>query len=364
MSLAARNQIGITVSLTGDLIAAVEVLPRARPPLARLFAGKPASLLIKALPRLFALCAAAQQIALLSAIEAARDEEIILAVKQHRITLVIAERVAELVRGLFVGQFAPNIASAAAIRSLMQGTSALVGSAQPACGSARCEGVVRIVAALAALGILNEDGALRPGSPFALRIAALDEVDLKSIPMEHLFLSVADDRNVIQRLLVDHSGFCHSPDLEGHTPETGPWARQMTRERLPLGRSGAVERLKARIAEIVRLFAWLKAGADIETAEHGIVERYRLGPGRAAAAVECARGRLYHAVELDPQGQISRFEFLAPTEWNFHRRGPLVRSLQGAVLTGRQPQDAVRAVIASLDPCVGFTLNFRDVGDA
>ncbi|WP_420969377.1 hypothetical protein [Bradyrhizobium sp. B120] len=364
MSFTARNKIEVTVSLAADAIAAVEILPRVRPPLARLFVGKPTLSLLKALPRLFALCAAAQQTALLSAVEAARDQEIIRSTKQRRITLVVAERIAELLRSLFVGHLMPNIANAAAIRCLMQGMSVLVGSAQPAFGSARREAIAQIATALAALGITNEDGALRPGSPFALRIAALDEVDLKSFPIEHSFLSVADDRNIVERLLVDDATFCYCPDLAGHAPETGPWARQMTRDQLPLGRSGAVERLKARIAEIVRLCSWLKAGAHADSAEHGIIESYRLGPGRAAAAVECARGRLYHAVELDPQGQISRFEFLAPTEWNFHRRGPLVRSLQGAVLTARRHQDAVRAVIASLDPCVGFTLNFREVGDA
>ncbi|MBB4258208.1 hypothetical protein [Bradyrhizobium sp. CIR3A] len=364
MSLAARNKIDVTVSLAADVVAAVEILPRVRPPLPRLFAGKQASSLLNVLPRLFALCAAAQQTALLSAIETARDEVITRTTKQHRIALIVTERIADLLRGIFVGHLTQDIASAAAIRSLMRGMSALVGCAQPDWGSAQREETARIATALAALGMPNEGGALRSGSPLALRIAALDEIDLRPIPTEHSFLSVADDRNIIKRLLVDDATFCYCPDLDGHVPETGPWARQMRRDRLSPSPVGAAERLRARITEILRLCAWLKSGAQIDSAEHGIIERYKLGPGRAAAAVECARGRLYHAVELDPQGRISRFEFLAPTEWNFHRRGPLVRNLQGAVLTAGRRRDAVHAVIASLDPCVGFTLNFREVGDA
>ncbi|UUO31741.1 hypothetical protein DCG74_33230 [Bradyrhizobium sp. WBAH42] len=187
---------------------------------------------------------------------------------------------------------------------------------------------------------------------------------MKSIPVGHSFLSVADDPSITKRLLGDDSTFCYCPDVDGNVPETGPWARQISRDRVPLGPFGAAERLMARFNEIVRLCAWLKAGAQIAAAEHGIIERYKLGPRRAAAAVECARGRLYHAVELDAQGRISRFEFLAPTEWNFHRRGPLVRNLQGAVLTARRRGDAVHAVIASLDPCVAFTLNVSEVRDA
>ncbi|MVT70530.1 hypothetical protein GPL21_36255 [Bradyrhizobium pachyrhizi] len=364
MSFAIRNKIDVTVWLAADVIAAVEILPRARPLLARLFAGRPASSLLKHIPRLFALCAVAQQTALLSAIETARDEAITRTTKQHRIALVVAERIAELLRGLLVGHLSQDIAGAAAIRSVMQGVSALIGSGQPACGAARREATAGIVAGLATIGMPDGDGAPRPGSPLAIRIAALDEIDLKSIRIAHSFLSVADDRNIIERLLGDDPTFCLCPDLGGRAPETGPWARQMTRDRLWLGRSGAAERLKARIAEIVRLCDWLKSGAHIDSAEPGIIESYRLGSGRAATAVECARGRLYHAVELDPQGQIYRFEFLAPTEWNFHRSGPVVRNLQGAVLAARRRQKAVRAVIESLDPCVGFTLRFRKVEDA
>ncbi|MCA6116803.1 nickel-dependent hydrogenase large subunit [Bradyrhizobium sp. WSM 1738] len=364
MSLAVRNQIDVTVSLAGDAIAAVEILPRVRPPLGRLFAGQPAASLLNVLPRIFSLCAAAHQVAFLSAIEAARGETISLATRQHRIVMVVAERLAELLRGLFVGHCALDTTSAAAIRALMEGVSALLSSAEPSCGQVRREVTARVAIALAALGITNEDGAPALGNPLALSVAALEEDALNPTPMQQSFLSVADDRDVIERL-VDDAGFCRCPHLEGRVPETGAWARQMMRDQLTLGRSGPAERLKARIAEIVRLHAWLGPGAHVETAEDGIIESYRLGPGRGAAAVECARGRLYHAVELDRQGQMSRFQFLAPTEWNFHARGPLVRGLQGAVLAAKpQAQGAVRAMVGSFDPCVGFTLNFREIGDA
>ncbi|WP_439365821.1 hypothetical protein ACNJYD_07820 [Bradyrhizobium sp. DASA03005] len=363
MSLVARNKIDVRVLLAADVVASVEILPRVRPPLARMFAGKEPSTVLNVLPRLFALCVAAQQTAFLSAIETARDEVITRATRRQRIALIVTERIAELARSLFVGHLTLDVASAVTIRSLMSELSAFVRSAQPAWSSAQREAIARIVAALAALG-LHEGGALRSGSPLAVRVAALNDVDVKSIPAGHSFLSVADDPNITKRLLGDDSTFCHCPDVDGHVPETGPWARQISRDRVPLGPFGAAERLMARFNEIVRLCAWLKAGAQIGAAEHGIIERYKLGPRRAAAAVECARGRLYHAVELDAQGRISRFEFLAPTEWNFHRRGPLVRNLQGAVLTARKRGDAVHAVIASLDPCVAFTLNLSEVRDA
>ncbi|KRR02254.1 hypothetical protein CQ12_18725 [Bradyrhizobium jicamae] len=364
MSLSFRNEIDVTVSLAGGAIAAVEIRPRARPPLARLFAGKSAASLLNVLPRLFSLCAAAHQVSFLSAVAVARGHDGSLATRRHRIILVVIERLTELLRGLFFEYLAEDIASAAAIRAAMRAASALGGIAESGCGQARCEAMARMRPALVALGIANEDGAPTPGSPLALRMATLDEDVLKPNPVEHLFLSAADDHKVIKRMLADDAGFSDAPDLDGRIPETGVWARRMMRDQLPPSRSRAAERLMARTAEVARLAAWLQASASVETAEDGILESYTLGSCRGAAAVECARGRLYHAVELDREGKISRFEFLAPTEWNFHARGPLVRSLQGAVLTSREGQDAVRAMVGSFDPCVGFRLNFREDADA
>ena len=81
MNLTASNKIHVRVLLAADVVASVEIQPRVRPPLGRIFAGKQASSLLNAVPRLFALCAAAQQTALLTAIETARDEVITLAKK-------------------------------------------------------------------------------------------------------------------------------------------------------------------------------------------------------------------------------------------------------------------------------------------
>ena len=159
----------------------------------------------------------------------------------------------DLARGLFAGHLTLEVASAAAIRSLMSELSALVRSAQRAsCPPPQREATARIAAALAALGVPNEGRALRSGSPLSLRVAALHEAGLKSAPAAYSFLSAADDFNIAKRLLGDDSTFCDCPDLEGHVPETGPWARQMTRDRFLLRPFGAAERLMARIVEIVR----------------------------------------------------------------------------------------------------------------
>ncbi|MDF0521108.1 nickel-dependent hydrogenase large subunit [Bradyrhizobium yuanmingense] len=365
MRPAVCNRIDITVSLVGDTVAAVGILPRVKPPVGRLFAGKPAVSLLDVLPRLFPLCAAAHRVAFLSAIEAARGQEVSTMTRAHCTTQVVVERLTELIRGLIIEHLALDISGSAAIRALIKDNSVLVGREGYQSGPDRCAVTARVAAALAGLRISDDDGTLMPGSALALRMAALEGGVLEPKLTQQSFLSAADDCEIIERLLGRDARSGNCPDLEGRIPETGPWARQMLRDRLSLGRSGPAERLKARIAEIVQLFTWLKAGAHPETAEEGIVKSYSLGRGCGAAGVECARGRLYHAVELDRYGQIARFEYLAPTEWNFHKRGPLARSLQGAVLRARQHQEgAVRAMIASFDPCVAFTQKIVESGHA
>jgi hypothetical protein len=364
MSLAFRNEIAITVLSSGGTIADVAILPRSRPPLTRLFAGKPASSLLLVLPRLFSLCSVAHQVAYLSAVEAAQGVDAAPETVRRRVTAVLAERLTELLRGLFVRRLALDGASAAAIRAMMQASTMLGSDLSEGGPQASPRGaVLRVKAALGALGITGEDQAPAPGSALAVHVASFDG-GVSSPPVaEPSFLSAADDLEIAMRLLADGAAFSDAPELDGRIPETGVWARKVKREPVLLPGASPAERLKARIAEVVRLCAWLEDGQG--SLEDGAVKSYRLGAGRGAAAVECARGRLYHAVELDEEGRILRFEFLAPTEWNFHARGPLVQSLKGSALAaGRPGQDAVRTLVSSFDPCVGFSLSFHEAGHA
>ena len=360
MSLAFRNEIDVTVWLAGATIADVSIQPRSRPSLTRLFAGKPAASLIAVLPRLFSLCSVAHQVAFLSAIEAAQGRQATPETAHHRLTAVVAERLTELLRSLFLGRLALDPPSAAAVRAMMQATTVLGGASEGASEDLRREAVAQIKATLGALGIAGEGGALVPGSALAVLIGHCEQAALSPPPTEPSFLSAADDLDVIKRLLAEGAAYSDAPALRGQVPETGVWARAR-REPVSCAATPAV-RMEARIVEVARLCAWLDRGG--EELDDGVAG-YRLGAGQGAAAVECARGRLYHAVVLDEDTRIVTFEFLAPTEWNFHARGPLVRSLKGAKLpAGRRGQDAVRTLVGSFDPCVGFKLDFREVGHA
>ena len=363
MSLGFRNEIDITVWLAGATIADVEIKPRSRPPLTRLFAGKPAASLLPVLPRLFSLCSVAHQVAFLSAVEAAQGREAAPATVRHRLTVVIAERLTELLRGLFVGRLALDGTNAAAVRAVMQASALLGGPSEAVPQALHRDAVMQIKAALGALGIAGEDQMLAPGSALAASVVGCDGRLVSQPLAEQSFLTVADDLDIVMRLMAGGTAYSDAPELCGRIPETGVWARSAHRETDSSAGAGPTPRLKARIAEIAQLCTWLDR-CD-ENLDDGVAASYQLGRGKGAAAVECARGRLYHAVALDDEDRIVQFEFLAPTEWNFHARGPLVRSLKGATLAGgRQGQDAVRALVGSFDPCVGFSLGFREAGHA
>lgn len=362
MSLAFRNEIDITVWLSGGSIADVAIQPRSRPPLTRLFAGKPAASLLSVLPRLFSLCSVAHQVAFQSAVEAAQGRDASSGTMRRRVTAVIAERLTELLRGLFVGRLTLDGASAAAVRVMMQASTVLGGASDAVPEALRRDSVAQIKAALGTLGIV-EGQALAPGSALAAYVARCDRDALSSPAVEQSFLTAADDVKIVTRLLADGAAYSDAPELCGKIPETGVWARRARRDPTLAPDAGPAARLKARIGEVARLCAWLDGGD--EDLGDGVVASYRLGACKGAAAVECARGRLYHAVALDDEDRIVSFEFLAPTEWNFHARGPLVRTLKGSLLaTGRQGQDAVRTLVGSFDPCVSFSLSFREAGHA
>ncbi|MHB0769492.1 nickel-dependent hydrogenase large subunit [Bradyrhizobium sp. 5.13L] len=364
MTLSFRNEIDVTVMLSGATVADVAIEPRSRPPLTRLFAGKPATSLLAVLPRLFSLCSVAHHVAFQSAVESAQGRQAAPATARSRVTAVVVERLTELLRGLFIGRLALDGTSAPAMRAVMQ-ASALLGRADEAVPPAlHRDAVVKIKTALGAIGIAgDEDGTLAPGSALAASVAGCDGKLVLQPDADSSFLTAADDLDIVTRLLADGAAYSDAPDLCGRIPETGVWARRARREAVSAAEAGPAARLKARVAEVGRLCVWLDRGdANLDD---DVVASYRLDAGKGAAAVECARGRLHHAVALDEEDRIVKFEFLAPTEWNFHARGPLVRSLKGATLAaGRQGQDAVRALVGSFDPCVGFNLDFREAGHA
>lgn len=83
------------------------------------------------------------------------------------------------------------------------------------------------------------------------------------------------------------------------------------------------------------------------------------------AALELPRGRLYHWLCASAAHQVAAYAILAPTEWNFHPRGPLREALVGAEIgTGEQARRRVSRLVAVFDPCVSFDVRVQEAANA
>jgi hypothetical protein len=167
-------------------------------------------------------------------------------------------------------------------------------------------------------------------------------------------LSPADDEAIIEALAAD-TGFIRAPHLPGRIPETGPAARH--------GRSAAQPEAAAavRVNESRDAAAYLLYPASLSPG--GWITAGPAGPNAGYAAVETPRGRLYYRLMIGNDGQLLDARVLAPTEWNFHPAGPLVRALTGF----RPGADALAAITrraAAFDPCVALRVAVESAPDA
>ncbi len=163
-------------------------------------------------------------------------------------------------------------------------------------------------------------------------------------------LTPDDDACVVASLETD-AGFARHPTLPGRSPETGAAARRGWTAAKP----GATR--AARLIEIADALELFRDGdADLLSAG-------RLSDGAGFAAVESPRGRLVYRLELDPMGSLKAAQVVAPTEWNFHGRGPVVRALVG-IKVGGDPVAEIAARAADFAPCVGVKVEIREAADA
>jgi hypothetical protein len=181
-------------------------------------------------------------------------------------------------------------------------------------------------------------------------VGPLPEIDAASL-----------DRRLQQ---ADADRFVTAPDWGESPCETSPLTRQLVHPlvgglRVRYG-SGLLTRLAARLLELASIPGRLQNMAQIlsddDTRERVASEPMDSGVG--LGTVEAARGRLTHRATL-AGGVVSRYQILAPTEWNFHPQGVVACGLIGfpcgdETTFSRQAELFIKAV----DPCVGYRLEF------
>lgn len=172
----------------------------------------------------------------------------------------------------------------------------------------------------------------------------------------------ADLVSALGREALADAEFCRRPVWRGEPLETGALTRiaghALLKQVLDSQGGTVAARVMARLVELASLalrLDELAAGAE-PSAWLGSVA---LGEEAGAGWSETARGLLVHAVQLE-RGRVVGYAMVAPTEWNFHPEGPLVKGLIGAeVAAESELRSRAAMLVQALDPCVAYHVEVR-----
>jgi hypothetical protein len=316
---------------------------------ARLFTGRPAAEAPSLAGSLFSLCGFSHRVAARRALAAAQGA----AAEPSRAESVglAAERLAESLRATLFSwpERAGDARIAAPLRDAVAAARTLTRASADEAAAARLE------SAVATLGLRSDTPAApAPGSVFAEILAeAGAETFLRALPPDPL--TPADDPTVVDALRSGREAFAAAPSLPARVVETGAFARHGGET----GGPALAARLVARFLDMAEALRLLRSGEDFDGAAAST------GQDAGFAAVESARGRLYHWARLGADGRVVDYQILAPTEWNFHPAGPFVAALAGArVGAGAAASRRVALAAALYDPCVAFEIALREPDDA
>jgi Ni,Fe-hydrogenase I large subunit len=348
-----EGELVVRVGWNGASVTAVDVVS-SRPHVAgRLLAGRPVAEAVALVPRLFSLCGRSQGVAAALACEAAAGRLPDATGLHGREAAVRGEAAQEVLRRMLLdwprldGVSPDGAALADARRALAPGEF----------DELRAIVQARVLGAQAPWTALDDADAgerwLAAGATPVAAFIARCAGDRPGLAASEVALLPADGAAVARAVgvaLATDDGFERAPVWQGAPAETGALARMRSHPWVAAvvardGRS-ALARLVARVVELVAL---VRPDAPSRPAAAGAVT---VAPGAGIGWVETARGLLVHAAEI-AAGVVRRYRIVAPTEWNFHPRGALVRGLEGLAAGGEaELERLVRFAVESLDPCV------------
>ncbi|PLX38103.1 MAG: hypothetical protein C0606_07665 [Hyphomicrobiales bacterium] len=358
--------------------------------------GKSAMDAIRALPLLYSICGTAHAAAGLAASEAALGITPSDEVRAARRVIVAGEALGQLLWRLFLDL--PQVIEAETAFQALRDTRArlkrlpklvyprsdwlTLGGAGVAPRTPKISELAGVLEDIMGFGVFGEGlraaGVLGDADRFAEWIARAETPVAKVfryIADHHLSgfgqafspaLRDADGDALAARLLSDDDrSFVARPDLDGTVYETGTFARfrghPLISALLVDHGPGLLPRLASKLVAIEAMIDEIRLCGTPSPDETGLPEAAAVtvlagGEGKGVVAVETARGRLLHAVRLENE-RTAFYRILAPTEWNFHREGPLAEALMGAKIGDREAfKTAVSLAIAAIDPCVQHDL--------
>jgi len=322
----------ITALAEGGQVTRVDIAS-SRPRVAGVLIGRPAEEAPALAGRLHALCGAAHTAAAESAVAAALGHP----QPSPPARAILAERIGESLRSLATSFLPQEPRTLRVLRDLLAWLRS-TGDAEA------------ITAAASALGLGERPSENCWLDHIARRLHALPPINLQAPDT----LGATDDAAILSALREDGASFCAQPALPGRRPEAGAFARRWRQTELSQGQIAA--RFKARRADLRADLALLAANRPDALGLRSVSP----APREGFACIETARGPLYHWMRASPQNVVADYAILAPTEWNFHPRGPFAAALAGAAAD----REMLHAVAALFDPCVGFEITMREAAHA
>lgn len=324
----------------------------------RVLEGRAPREAVPLVPLLFALCGRSQQIAALRAVEAATGIRPAPREEAARALVVAAETVSEHATRMLVDwpRLVGEVPAMGIARQVREAAAALQVALFPRGIPAGCspDAVDAAAAALAeAVAVLPD---VLAQAVEAQGLCDLGEVTAPLMP------ACLDPHRLAARMAEDDA-FVVAPEWDGLVFETGPFARLHDHPEVRRQGWGLAARLAARAVETAETARKIVGDAAALCDTSPCAEE-DTPPGAGLGVVEAGRGRLAHYVALQ-DGRVTRWRILAPTEWNFHPRGPLAEALGGLPPgPATATQRAAQWLVAALDPCVACTVTVGERADA
>jgi coenzyme F420-reducing hydrogenase alpha subunit len=349
----------IRVFARNGSVSAVEIVSP-RVDVSRVFIGRATEEAYALAASLFTLCPAAQSLAAQAAGEAAMGRKPDVYQHRTRILRLLCERLGEMLRASLLDwpqdslqAGAPDAEVFACLREILAALRAL-----PEQGEAASGLYERVRQAALRLGLKDYS---RGGGFFARQWADV-AADEKAWSLSPLAVDGfrAEDDDAVARAMIEPA-FSRAPALPGRCMETGAAARRQGNSGSALANDLA-GRLAARFADMASALDMIGLLLAGETPPLGALVAKTLAPGEGFAAVESARGRLFHRIRLDGAGRIADYRVVAPTEWNFHPDGPFVGLLRGARIgEGEAALRRLQRLAFVFDPCLRVGVELREV---
>ena len=169
---------------------------------------------------------------------------------------------------------------------------------------------------------------------------------------------IADEALIARVLAPTGAEFIARPAWDGAARETNPFSRRadspLMRDLIGRFGNGILPRLTAQLLDVIDLLAEIRAEIPHLTSPEPLPWRSPVGTGIGRA--RAARGLLVHVVQT-ADDRVRQYRILAPTEWNFHPDGAAALGLaalpdaEDAILMRR-----AELLITAIDPCVAYDL--------